>query len=165
MGTIASQITSLTIVYSTVNSGADQRKHQRSALLAFVQGIHRGPVNSLHKGPVTRKMFHLMTSSCHSSPVMVSMWCLQQLNYVTFMLYIITCSMKDSFIMGPEWISFIQVVNYLNLQFSFDCLGECPAELNLIRYKSGLKPSIFCSAFEIYLMRQTVCQNKWCRHQ
>ena len=50
-------ITSLTIVYSTVYSGADQRKHQSSASLAFVWGIHRGPVNSPHKWPVTRKMF------------------------------------------------------------------------------------------------------------
>ena len=57
MGTMASQITSLTIVYSTVYSGADQRKHQSSAALAFVRGIHRGPVNSPHKWPVTRKMF------------------------------------------------------------------------------------------------------------
>ena len=57
MSTIASQITSLTIVYSTVYSGTDQRKHQSSASLAFVRGIHRGPVNSPHKGPVTRKMF------------------------------------------------------------------------------------------------------------
>ena len=37
--------------------GVDQRKHQTSASLAFVRGIHRGPVNSPHKGPVTRKMF------------------------------------------------------------------------------------------------------------
>ena len=59
MGAIASQITSLTIVYSTVYSGADQSKHQSSASLAFVQGIHRGPVNSPHKWPVTRKMFPL----------------------------------------------------------------------------------------------------------
>ena len=57
MGTIVSQITSLTIVYSTVYSDADQRKHQSSASLAFVRGIHRGPVNSPHKWPVTRKMF------------------------------------------------------------------------------------------------------------
>ena len=49
MGTIASQITSLTRVYSIVYSGADQSKHQSSASLAFVWGIHRGPV--------TRKMF------------------------------------------------------------------------------------------------------------
>ena len=57
MGAIASQITSLTIVYSIVYSDADQRKHQSSVSLAFVRGIHRGPVNSPHKGPVTLKMF------------------------------------------------------------------------------------------------------------
>ena len=57
MGTIASQITSLTIVYSTVYSDEGQRKHQSSAPLAFVRGIHRGPVNSPCKWPVTRKMF------------------------------------------------------------------------------------------------------------
>ena len=57
MGTMASHITSLTVVYSTIYSGADQRKHQSYASLAFVRGIHRGPVNSPHKWPVTRKMF------------------------------------------------------------------------------------------------------------
>ena len=57
MGVMASQITSLMIIYSIVYSGADQRKYQSSASLAFVRGIHRWPVNSLHKGPVTRKMF------------------------------------------------------------------------------------------------------------
>ena len=57
MGAIASQITSLTIVYSIVYSNADQRKHQSSASLAFVRGMHRRPVNSPHKWPVTRKMF------------------------------------------------------------------------------------------------------------
>ena len=54
---MASQITSLTIVYSNVYSGSDQRKHQSSVSLAFVRGIHRWPVNSPHNGPVTRKMF------------------------------------------------------------------------------------------------------------
>ena len=57
MGTIASQIINLTIVYSTVYSDADQRKHQSSASLAFLRGFHRGPVNSPHKWPITRKMF------------------------------------------------------------------------------------------------------------
>ena len=57
MGRIASQITSLTSVYSIVYSEADQRKPQSSASLAFVRGIHRGPVNSPRKWPVTRKMF------------------------------------------------------------------------------------------------------------
>ena len=57
MSTIASQITSVSIVYSTVCSGADQRERQTSASLAFVRGIHRWPVNSPHKGPVMQKMF------------------------------------------------------------------------------------------------------------
>ena len=57
MGPMVSQITSLGIVYSTVYSGADERKHQSSASLAFVRRIHRGPVNSPHKRPVTRRMF------------------------------------------------------------------------------------------------------------
>ena len=57
MSAIASQITSLTIVFSTVYSDADQRKHQSSASWAFVRGIHRGSVNSQHKWPVTWKMF------------------------------------------------------------------------------------------------------------
>ena len=57
MGAMVYQITNPTIVYSTVYSGADQRKHQSSASLPFVRGIHRGLVNSPHKWPVTWKMF------------------------------------------------------------------------------------------------------------
>ena len=56
MRAMAPQIISLMIVYSTNYSGAD-KKHQSSASLAFVWGIHRSPVTSPHKGPVTRKMF------------------------------------------------------------------------------------------------------------
>ena len=58
MGAMASQITNLTIVYSTVYSGADQRKHRSSASLAFVR----------HKWPVMRKMFQFDD---------VIMWCTQ----------------------------------------------------------------------------------------
>ena len=73
MTTMPSQITSLTIVYSTVYSDADQIKHQSSASLAFVWEIHRGPVNFPHKRPVTRKMFpfddvimHAVDSECNT---------------------------------------------------------------------------------------------------
>ena len=59
----ASEITTVSMIYSAVCLGTDQRKHQSSASLAFVRGIHRWPVNSPHKGPVMRKCFHLMTSS------------------------------------------------------------------------------------------------------
>ena len=55
MSAVSSQITDVSIVCSSVCSGADQRKHQSSASLAFVMGIYRWPVDSLHKGPVTRK--------------------------------------------------------------------------------------------------------------
>ena len=61
IGTIASQITSLTVVYSTVYSDADQRKHQISASLAFVWGIHRWIPR--RKGQLRGKCFHSMTSS------------------------------------------------------------------------------------------------------
>ena len=64
MNTIASQITSLTIVYLTVNSDADQRKHQSSASLVFVWGIHRDRWIPRTKDHLRGKCFHLMTSSC-----------------------------------------------------------------------------------------------------
>ena len=68
MGAIASQITNLSIVYSTVHSDADDTKHQSSASLAFVQGIHRWPVNFPHKWPVTRRMFPFDDVIMESSP-------------------------------------------------------------------------------------------------
>ena len=54
MSAMASQLTSLTIVYSNIYTGAVQRKQQSSASLAFVRAIRRWPANSPHKGPVTR---------------------------------------------------------------------------------------------------------------
>ena len=70
MYTVASQITSLTIVYSTVCPCVDQRKRQSAASLAFARGIHRSPVYSPHKGTVTRKMFsfdEIIMSICRYS--------------------------------------------------------------------------------------------------
>ena len=64
MTTLASQITSLTVVYSIVYSGVDQRKHQSSASLAFVRGIHRDRWIPRTKGQWRGKCFYLMTSSC-----------------------------------------------------------------------------------------------------
>ena len=87
MGTMASQITSLPIVYSAVYSGADQRKLQSSASLAFVRGIHRWLVKSLHKWPVMRKMFPfddvIMSwdfMNCHSHSIV-------EINYNGIILY------------------------------------------------------------------------------
>ena len=66
MTTVASQITSLTVVYSIVYSDADQRKHQSSASLAIVRGSHRDRWIPRTKGQLRGKCFHLMTSSCHN---------------------------------------------------------------------------------------------------
>ena len=51
MSAVTFQITDVSVVCSTVCSGADQRK------LAFVREIDRWPSDSPHKGPVTRKIF------------------------------------------------------------------------------------------------------------
>ena len=78
MNTMASQITSLTIVYSALYLGADQRKQQSSVSLAFVRGIHRWPVNSPQKGPVTRKMFpfdDVIMGCSHSGCLDLEMYC------------------------------------------------------------------------------------------
>ena len=80
-------ITSLTSVFSTVYSDADQRKYQSSASLAFVRGIHRGPVNSPHKWPVTRKLFPF------DDVIMASMWQGQFVILVTLHVFVLmNCS-------------------------------------------------------------------------
>ena len=63
MTAMASQITSLAVVYSTVYSDADQRKHKSSASLAFVWGIHRDRWIPRTKDQLRGKCFHLMTST------------------------------------------------------------------------------------------------------
>ena len=83
MTTIASQITSLTVVYSIVYSDADQRKHQISASLAHVWGTHRDRWIPRTKGQLRGKCFHLMTSSCTFSQPRV---------YLCFGLFTNNCS-------------------------------------------------------------------------
>ena len=122
MGGMASQITSLTIVYSAVYSGADQRKHQSPASLAFVRGIHRWPVNSQHKWPVTRKMFPLDD---------VIMLCLIMMKYV-YNPHIVYAS-----------LCFVVVSNLLNLRIHcawsnieyHDYKQECNEELVLSKFE------------------------------
>ena len=117
MGAMASQITSLTIVYSTVYSGADQRKYQSSASLAFVRGIHRWPVKSPHKGPVTRKMFPFNDVIMKS---ISAIWLMLLWIFIFFCLYgtVFFIKKKSSLFsnMMKEWnwqhITYIQI--YLN---------------------------------------------------
>ena len=72
MTTIACQITSLAVVYSTVYSDVDQRKHQSSASLAFVWGNHRDRWIPRTKGQLRGKCFHLMTSPCDAQKASTS---------------------------------------------------------------------------------------------
>ena len=99
MGAMVSQIISLTIVYSTVCSGAGQRKHQSSTSLDFMRGFHRWPVDSPHKGPITRKMFPyqdvIMWSAWVSS--YEPLWITQHLDP--------HCSVRDW-----TWLAFVQVI-------------------------------------------------------
>ena len=80
--TIASQITSFTVIYSTVYRDADQRKHQSNASLAFVWGIHRSRWIPRTKGQLRGKCLHLMTSSCKITVVhrhLYLRWCYHRL--------------------------------------------------------------------------------------
>ena len=88
MTMLASQITSLTVVYSIVYSGVNQRRHQSSASLAFVWEIHRWPVNFPHKWPVTWKMFPfddviMVFNKILSLPVRNNHWRFPNLIFIT----------------------------------------------------------------------------------
>ena len=96
MGSMASKITSLTIIYSTVHSDADQRKHQSLASLAFVRGIHRWSVNSPHKWPATRKRFPFDD--------VIMMGSTYRLRYITYIGYKPTSYIGDQF---PLWSNLI----------------------------------------------------------
>ena len=103
MSTIVSQITSLTIIYSTVCSGTYQRKHQSSASLAFVRGIHRWPVNSPHKGPVTRKMFPL------DDGIMIDGWVGRLINTV--------CEIKEPSLAAYNKLKYILEARRISVRF------------------------------------------------
>ena len=96
MSTITSQIPSIPMVYSTIYWGVDQRKHQSSASLAFVWGIHRWPVNYPHKGPVTRKMlpFGVVIMGCSKQVLAIFWWIINHgdLGYVCSSTIPISCS-------------------------------------------------------------------------
>ena len=99
MGAVASRITSLMIVYSTVYPGADQIKHESSASLAFVRGIYRWPVNSPYTGPVTRKMFPFDDDI---------MFCLYG-----FILFNSSMNLTNN--RAPRWRHYTEILNFIAL--------------------------------------------------
>ena len=103
MGMIGSQITSLTIVNSTVYSDADQRKHQSSASLAFVWGIHRDRWIPRTKGQQRGKCFHLMTSSCDVHTCWATLQCKAHLSrYRNCLIFIMWIHKAEKYILHIE---------------------------------------------------------------
>ena len=159
MGAMASQITSLTIVYSTIYSDVHQRKHQSSASLAFVRGIHRWPMNSPPKGPVTRKCFHLMTSSWK--------WCWIMFWYISKVFELRVLVNKTKIMVLQVFKQF----NKLNAKFIHEsfikliclwCEGSETRTANMNNHMGAL--SIFI--FGIHIMElscQWIKWGKWCR--
>ena len=91
----ASKITRVSIVCSTIHLGADQRKHQTSASMAFVRGIHRWPANSPHKGTVTRKMFLFDDVIMRLEHVHVSNKCLYYLKLLAVLSEWNSCQLQS----------------------------------------------------------------------
>ena len=124
----ASQITSLTIVYSTVYSGADKKNYQISASLAFVREIHRGPVNSPHKWPVTSgnaenvsiwwRHHHMIDNHLHFSVDLCSYYTAFEVEKVRTVNYILASlhhdRMRGAMLFCP-WVTFCSSKQSLKL--------------------------------------------------
>ena len=145
MSAIVSQITSISIVCSTICSGAVQRKHQSSASLAFVcvcvcecvcvcggggggggGEIHRRPMESPHKGPVTQKMIY---------PVLW-LWGGQR-NYIYIDSLVQDCSVFGALAMG-----FLQPCTKPSI-WDYICLLH-PPNMQIVQFLSSLRNSTQC---------------------
>ena len=142
MGAIASQITSLTIVYSIVYSDADQRKHQSSASLAFVRGIHRGPVNSPHKWPVTRKMLPFDDVIMWVTVVVCEVRCVTYL----IKLHIILKRIARSILGEQKYYPSHGLFEELDVVSIYD-INKCSLGTFCYRLHFGLLPDIFKNFF------------------
>ena len=123
MSAMASQITSLAIVYSTVYLGADQRNNQSSTPLAFLRGIHRWPLNCPHKWPVTRKMFPFDE---------VIMW-IHVLPLATTVLES-TCSTSNKVIrfnVLPLSLQLLELCYYRQQRYSSQCFIICKRSISI----------------------------------
>ena len=141
LSAMASHITSLTIFYSTVYSGADQRKHQSSASLAFVRGIHRWRVNSQHKWPVTRKMFPFddVIMCTHHCCVFVFL----SLDNKVVILYFIFLILSRSLWQSPDSPS--SDLKYCAIAFFFQNIdGSCA-----LIFKCGIKQCALCKSSNV----------------
>ena len=128
MSAMSSQINSLTVVYSIVYLSADQRKHQSSALLAFVRGIHRWPVNPPHKGPVTRKKVSIWWRHHAKRTVPNDCYLVVQSTFILSEHYhpqtITTYQKAHIFALHVLHVVFMILILYLNLDTTTP-VGEC----------------------------------------
>ena len=141
MTTIASQITSLAVVYSTVYSDADQRKHQSSESLAFVWGIHRDRWIPRTKGQLRGKCFHLMTSSWFRQVAISTLaTCIQHLSHMRTNFL---CSRDVDYTFGSRTFN-------IEIFIHIDCL---------------VQDCSISSALAIEIMQSCTKQSrKWCWH-
>ena len=131
MTTMASQITSLTVVYPNVYSDADQRKHQSSASLAFVWGIHRDRWIPRTKDQLRGKCFHLMTSS----------WCVVFGSNYYVVIQFVSDLPVHQIKLCPIIIDFCPVMAFLNADY-LKCLIQLSKSFHLVaqRYCTFLLP-------------------------
>ena len=137
MTTISPQITSLMVVYSIVYSDADQRKHQSSASLAFVWGIHRDRWIPRTKGQLRGKCFHLMTSSCTfaHAPITIKFaydaWQLQ--SYILLLYTYLPLLLSTHSISNGVWI-YAELASYQSQRMAM--LTDNSSEISLIFNKT-----------------------------
>ena len=102
MGHMTYQITGISTVCSTMRSGAYQTKYQSSKSSFFVRGIHRWPVNSPHKGPVTRKMFPF-------DNVIMTSWHI----YIYMCVCVFCCAMTSCLDVHHHMLEVWRLMNYV----------------------------------------------------
>ena len=115
MSVMASQTTGISIVYSAVCLGVDQGKNQSSASRAFVRWIHWWPVNSMHKGPVTRTMLPFDDVIMN----LLTRWCITRRAFVlSFFRYIFFELLK--YCSSFKKTKYVIWCVFLRLTYSFD---------------------------------------------
>ena len=149
MSTMASQIISLTIVYSTVYSRRRSKKHQSSASLEFVRAIHRWPVNSPHKGPVTRKMFPF-------DDVIMKMWYRSML-FICILLFPRWNMSTNSWLhFHPVTIFIIRHTLFFIALLNMDLISEVYFQINNISNSALLS----CSFHAQFIIRQLAARTQ-----
>ena len=177
MSAIASQITSLTIVYSIVHPGTDQGKHQSSASLAFVCGIPRRPVNSPHKGPVVsiwwrpHGFYSVLLRITHRGRV--TPICVDNQDHHWFWSWIVTCSAPSLYLnqccfrqsypwehnlmnFGRNWNIFIQENAFENVLSQMAVILSRPQFVEILEFNQFIRRIYSFSPFIV----QWQCGNR-----